>query len=294
MMGTFIQLVVDGLALGSVYGAIALAIVLVHQSTGMINFAQGGMAVLSAYLSFTFLGLGVPLLLAIVLSVAASFVLGALVERFLMRRFMRGEADTQVVVTVGLLTLVTGICGWLWSYNNLQFPSLFPSSGFSLLGAAISWRSLGTFVVIAGIMVLLQLLFQGTRLGLALRAVADNRQSAAFSGLPVGRLLMVGWGLAAALGAVAGSLVAPRLSLTPGMLDTVLVYALAAVILGGATSPVGVVVAAWLIGVLENLAAVYLPFIGHDLKIAVPFILLFVVLLLRPQGLFGRKSVVRV
>jgi branched-chain amino acid transport system permease protein len=207
---------------------------------------------------------------------------------------MGGEADTSVVVTVGLLTLITGICGWLWSYNNLQFPSLFPSSAFAVLGASISWRSLGTFLVIAGIMVLLQLLFQGTRFGLALRAVADNRQSASFSGLPVGRLLMAGWGLAAALGAVAGSLVAPRLSLTPGMLDTVLVYALAAVILGGASSPVGVVVAAWLIGVLENLAAVYLPFIGHDLKIAVPFILLFVVLLVRPQGLFGRKTVVRV
>lgn len=293
-MGTFIQLVVDGLALGSVYGAIALAIVLVHQSTGMINFAQGGMAVLSAYLSFTFLGMGLPLILAIVASVAVSFVLGALIERFLMRRFMGGEADTSVVVTVGLLTLITGICGWLWSYNNLQFPSLFPSSAFAVLGASISWRSLGTFLVIAGIMVLLQLLFQGTRFGLALRAVADNRQSASFSGLPVGRLLMAGWGLAAALGAVAGSLVAPRLSLTPGMLDTVLVYALAAVILGGASSPVGVVVAAWLIGVLENLAAVYLPFIGHDLKIAVPFILLFVVLLVRPQGLFGRKTVVRV
>ena len=220
--------------------------------------------------------------------------LGALIERFLMRRFMGGEADTSVVVTVGPLTLITGICGWLWSYNNLQFPSLFHSSAFAVLGASISWRSLGTFLVIAGIMVLLQLLFQGTRFGLALRAVADNRQSASFSGLPVGRLLMAGWGLAAALGAVAGSLVAPRLSLTPGMLDTVLVYALAAVILGGASSPVGVVVAAWLIGVLENLAAVYLPFIGHDLKIAVPFILLFVVLLVRPQGLFGRKTVVRV
>ncbi|MGM7671422.1 branched-chain amino acid ABC transporter permease [Microbacterium sp. A93] len=293
-MGTVIQLVVDGLALGSVYGAIALAIVLVNQSTGMINFAQGGMAVLSAYLAFTFLGLGLPLILAIILSVAASFVIGALIERFIMRRFMGGAEDTQVVVTVGLLTLFTGICGWLWSYNNHQFPSLFPSSAFHVLGAAISWRSLGTFLVIAAIMILLQLLFQRTKLGLALRAVADNRQSASFSGLPVGRLLMIGWGLAAALGAVAGALVAPRLSLTPGMLDTTLVYALAAVILGGITSPLGVVVAAWLIGVLENLAAVYIPVIGYDLKIAVPFILLFVVLLLRPQGLFGRKTVVRV
>ena len=105
---------------------------------------------------------------------------------------------------------------------------------------------------------------------------------------------MVGWGLAAALGAVAGVLVAPQLTLTPGMLDNALVYALAAVLLGGLTSPIGVVVAAWIIGVLENLAAVYIPFIGFDLKVAVPFILIFVVLIVRPQGLFGRKVVVRV
>jgi branched-chain amino acid transport system permease protein len=163
-----------------------------------------------------------------------------------------------------------------------------------VFGASISLRSIGTTVVIIAIMILLQLLFIGTKLGLALRAVAINPQSAAFSGLPVGRLLMVGWGLAAALGAVAGALVAPQLTLTPGMMDNALVYALAAVILGGLTSPVGVVVAAWLIGVLENLAAVYVSFIGYDLKVAVPFILIFVVLIVRPQGLFGRKVVVRV
>ena len=293
-MGTFIQLVIDGLATGSVYGAIALAIVLVNQSTGMINFAQGGMAVLSAYFACTLLGLGLPLILAILGSVVISFVLGALIERFLMRRFEGGDPDTAVVVTIGLLTLITGVAGWIWSYNNLQFPSLFPSASFPVLGAAVSWRSLGTFLVIAAIMVGLQLLFQKTKVGLALRAVADNPKSAAYSGLPVGRLLMIGWGLAAALGAVAGALVAPKLSLTPGMLDGPLTYALAAVILGGLTSPIGVVVAAWLIGVLENLAAVYVPFIGNDLKIAVPFALLFVVLLVRPQGLFGRKTVVRV
>lgn len=293
-MGTFIQLVVDGLAMGSIYGAIALAIVLVNQSTGMINFAQGGMAVLSAYFAYALLGMGLPLILAILVAVAISFVLGALIERLLMRRFESGDPDTAVVVTIGLLTLITGIAGMVWSYNNLQFPSLFPPDSFSVLGAAVSWRSLGTFLTIAAIMVLLQLMFQKTKVGLALRAVADNPKSSAFSGLPVGRLLMIGWGLAAALGAVAGALVAPRLSLTPGMLDGALVYALAAVILGGASSPIGVVFAAWLIGVLENLAAVYVPFIGHDLKIAVPFVLLFVVLLVRPQGLFGRKTVVRV
>jgi branched-chain amino acid transport system permease protein len=290
----FVQLTVDGLSTGSVYAAIALAIVLVHSATGLINFAQGGLAVLAAYVAWVLTNRGVPLVVAIAASVLFSFVLGAVLERYLMRRFERGDPDTAVVVTIGLLTLVTGIAGWLWTYNNQQFPSLFPLDTVSFLGISISIRSIGTTVVIIVVMVALQGLFVGTKLGLALRAVAINPQSAAFSGLPVERLLMVGWGLAAALGAVAGALVAPQLTLTPGMLDTTLVYALAAVILGGLTSPVGVVVAAWMIGILENLAAVYVGFIGFDLKVAVPFILIFVVLVVRPQGLFGRKSVVRV
>ena len=293
-MGKFVQLVVDGLSTGSIYGAIALAIVLVNQATGLINFAQGGMAVLAAYVAWWQTTHGVPLVLAILVSIVFSFALGAVVERWLMRRFERGDPDTAVVVTIGLLTLITGLCGWLWTYNNQQFPSLFPLGTVSFLGVSISIRSIGTTLVIVVAMLLLQGLFIGTKLGLALRAVAINPQSAAFSGLPVGRLLMVGWGLAAALGAVAGALVAPQLTLTPGMLDNALVYALAAVILGGLTSPVGVVVAAWIIGVLENLAAVYIDFIGFDLKVAVPFILIFVVLIVRPQGLFGRKTVVRV
>ncbi|TNC21523.1 branched-chain amino acid ABC transporter permease [Amycolatopsis alkalitolerans] len=293
-MGTFVQLVVDGLSTGSIYAALALAIVLVNQATGLINFAQGGMAVLSAYIAYSLLGAGLPLILAIGVAVLISFVLGAAIERLLIRRFERSETDTAIVVTIGLLTLLTGVSAWLWSYNNLQFPSLFPLASVDIFGAVVSVRSIGTTLTIVAIMILLQVLFRGTKLGLALRAVADNPASAAFSGLPVGRLLMVGWGFAAALGAIAGSLVAPQLTLTPGMLDNALVYALAAVILGGLNSPVGAVVAAWLIGVLENLAAVYVPFIGHDLKIAVPFVLIFVVLVIRPQGLFGRKVVARV
>jgi branched-chain amino acid transport system permease protein len=302
VFGTFVQLVVDGLASGSIYAAIALAIVLVNRATGLVNFAQGGMAVLSAYVAYSVVLLLGPatgevaaLIVGIVVSVLFSFALGAVVERFLLRRFERGDPDTAVVVTIGLLTLITGLCGWLWSYNYLPFPWFFPlSETVRILGVVVSVWSLTTFVVILVVMVLLQLLFLKTKLGLALRAVSDNPQSSALSGLPVGRLLMVGWGLAAALGAVAGALIAPKLELTPNMLDTTLVYALAAVIIGGLNSPLGAVTAAWGIAILENLAAVYLPFVGNDLKVAVPFVLIFVVLILRPQGLFGRRAVVRV
>lgn len=293
-MGTFIQLVVDGLSTGSIYAALALAIVLVNQATGMINFAQGGMAVLSAYIAWWFTQLGVNLILSILIAIGVSFLMGAVIERFLMRKFERGDPDTAIVVTVGLLTLITGLVAVIWGYNDQHMPRLFPTDTINFLGAALSVRSIGITLVIVGAMIVLQLMFVGTKLGLALRAVAVNPQSAAVSGLPVGRLLMVGWGLAASLGAIAGVLVAQTLTLVPGMMDTALVYALAAVILGGLSSPIGVVVAAWIIGVLENLAGVYVPIIGHDLKIAVPFLLIFIVLILRPQGLFGRKEVVRV
>ncbi|MCU1437602.1 MAG: Branched-chain amino acid transporter permease [Naasia sp.] len=299
--GTFVQLVVDGLAQGSIYAALALAIVLVHQATGLINFAQGGMAVLGSYIGMTVGNLVVPVnlilgvLVGVIVAVAASFAIGAFIERFVMRRFQGGEEDTKVVATIGLLTLITGAIGMIWGFNFIPYPFFFnTSTSFTVAGIAISLWSLTTFLTIVALMAVLQLLFTKTKMGLGLRAVADNPGSSALSGIRVGRMLMVGWGLAAALGTIAGILLAAKAQLNPGNFDAILVYALAAVIIGGLSSPIGAVVAALGIAVLENLAGTFLPWIGHDLKIAVPFVLLFVILLLRPQGLFGRKSVVRV
>jgi branched-chain amino acid transport system permease protein len=151
-VGQFIQLVVDGLSNGSIFAVLALAIVLVNQATGLINFAQGGMAVFSAYMTWYLTEHGLPLVVAIVLSALASFVLGGLLERFVIRRFERGDPDTAVVVTIGLLTLITGVCGWVWTYNNKQFPSLFSLHTVKIFGAAVSFRSIGTFLVIVAIM----------------------------------------------------------------------------------------------------------------------------------------------
>ncbi|GAA3773245.1 branched-chain amino acid ABC transporter permease [Microbacterium kribbense] len=294
MSSQFIQLIVDGLASGSIYAALALAIVLVYRATGLVNFAQGVMAVFSTYIAFTLWRAGLWPIAAILLAVGVSLVFGAGVERVVIRRFERGSVATAIVVTVGLFVLIQGISGAIWSYNPLTFPSLFPLSTVKIAGAVIGVRSLGTIAVLVVVVVLLQLLFQKTKLGLALRAVADNPESGSLLGLHVGRLLMIGWALAAALGAIAGCLVAPQVFLTPSMLDFVLVYALAAIITGGLDSPVGAVIAAWLIGILENLASAYLPVIGDDLKIIVPLLAMFIVLTVRPQGLFGRKELVRV
>ncbi|CCG03457.1 branched-chain amino acid ABC transporter permease [Blastococcus saxobsidens] len=293
-MSYFIQVVVDGLSNGAIYAALALAIVLVHQATGLINFAQGAMAVFATFLAYALTRAGVPVLLALLAAVVFGFVLGALIERGVMRHFEGGDPDTAVVATIALLVLLSGVSALFFGYEPHPFPSLFPNETIGVLGAFVSLRSIGTIAVLIVIMVLLQLLFRTTKLGLAMRAVADNPQSSALSGLPVSRLLMIGWGLAAALGAIAGVLVAPQLFISPGMLDFVLVYALAAAILGGLDSPIGAVVAAAFIGVAEGLAGAYVDFIGDDLKIAVPFIAVIVILIVRPQGLFGRKVTVRV
>jgi len=290
----FIQVVVDGLSNGVIYAALALAIVLVYRSTGLINFSQGGMAVLSTFVAFALVQAGAPVLVGLVVAVLFGFILGAFLERAVMRRFERGDPDTAVVATIALLVLLGGVGALFFGYEPHPFPSLFPNETLGIAGVFVSYRSIGTIIVLVVVMVLLQLLFRGTKLGLAMRAVADNPQSSALSGLPVSRLLMIGWGLAAALGAVAGVLVAPQLFISPNMLDFVLVYALASAILGGLDSPGGAVVAALFIGVVENLAGAYIDFIGDDLKIAVPFIAVIIILIVRPQGLFGRKVVVRV
>ncbi len=293
-MSYFVQVVVDGLSNGAIYAALALAIVLVYRATGLINFAQGGMAVAATFVAYALVRVGVPVLVALLAAVVAGFVLGALLERGVMRHFERGEPDTAIVATIALLLLLTGGSAFFFGYEPHPFPSLFPNRTFEVLGVFVSLRSIGTIVVLLAVMAGLQLLFRSTKLGLAMRAVADNPESSALSALPVSRLLMVGWGLAAGLGAVAGVLVAPQLFISPGMLDFVLVYALAAAILGGLDSPVGAVVAAAFIGVAESLAGAYVDVVGDDLKIAVPFLAVMVILVLRPQGLFGTKTTVRV
>lgn len=289
-----LQQVVDGITSGSIYGAVALALVLVYRSTGLINFAQGQLAAVSAYLAFSLTKSGLPVVAAIIVATVASAALGAGLERTLIRRFERADHLVTIVVTVALLICGNGLISLFWGADLKPFPAIFPSRNLSVGGLHFTASDVGTVVVLLCVIGLVDLLFQRTRFGLALRAVALNRESSAQSGLPVGRLLMAGWGIAALIGSVAGCLVAPTISLQPGMMDGVLVYALAAAILGGLDSPVGAIVAAWLIGITQNLAGAYVDFIGSDLQIVVPLVLMILVLLVRPQGLFGRKEVQRV
>jgi branched-chain amino acid transport system permease protein len=292
-MERFIQVIIDGWATGSLYGALAVAVVLIYRSTGIVNFAQGELAMFSTFIAWGLLQAGLPLGLAILATLGLSFVGGMVIERVIIRPVEGGEVLTLVIVTLGLFILTNSAAGWIWGFENRGFPSLFPEDAVTVGGVRLSVESLGIVAVLLGVVGLLFLLFQRTKIGLAMRAAALNPESSALVGVRVGTMLMLGWGLAAALGALAGVLVAPRLFLDVNLMGSVLIYAFAAAALGGFDSALGAVVGGWIIGVSENLAGTYVDFIGADLKILVPLGIIFVVLLVRPAGLFGTREVAR-
>lgn len=293
-MDRFFQQVVDGLASGSIYAATALALVFVFRSTHVVNFAQGEMAMFSTYIAWSLWSSGIPIWFAIGICLVISFVGGAVVERVVVRPFERGSVLTVVIVTIGLFIIFNALAGLHWGFFLKDFPSGFPRKIVTISSVRFSVQSLGVSATLIVIVAILYFLFQHTKIGLGMRAVASNPHSARLMGIRVGRMLMLGWGLAAALGAMAGVLVAPKILLDPNMMASVLIYAFAGAVLGGFDSPIGAVVGGLIVGVTENLAGSYVRFIGADLKIVVPFLLIFAVLLVRPAGLFGRQEVARV
>jgi branched-chain amino acid transport system permease protein len=292
-MERFIQVIIDGLATGSLYGALAVAVVLIYRATGIVNFAQGEMAMFSTFIAWGLLQAGLPLGLALLATLALSFAGGMLIERLIIRPVEGGEVLTLVIVTLGLYILVNSAAGWIWGFGNRAFPSVFGDDTIELAGVDISVESIGIVAVLLGVVGVLYAVFQHTKIGLAMRAVSINPDSSRLVGISVGRTLMVGWGIAALVGALAGALIAPRLFLDVNFMGGVLIYSFAAATLGGFDSPFGAVLGGWIIGIAENLAGTYVGFIGSDLKILVPLLTILVVLLFRPNGLFGSAEVAR-
>ncbi|MEX2048340.1 MAG: branched-chain amino acid ABC transporter permease [Gemmatimonadota bacterium] len=291
----FMQQVVSGLASGGIYAALALALVIVHRSTGVINFSQGEMATLCTYIAWTLtVNHGWDYWPAFVATLAFSFVFGVVTHRIVIRPVERGDLLRVVIVTIALLIAINGFVVWQWSGEPQALQSPFGSGTFDVGGVIVSVQDIGTIAVTIGIVILLWLLFQFTKVGLALRAAAVNPTEARLVGVRVTWMLALGWGLAAVLGAVAGMLTAPSVGLDPQMMQPILIYAFAAAVLGGIDSPFGAVVGGLALGVLLNLIGVYVDFVGAELKLPVALLVILVVLLVRPSGLFGRPEVKRV
>ena len=286
--------VVAGLGDGSVYASLALALVLIYRTTRAVNFAQGEMATFTTFIAWSLMNRGLSFWAAFPVVLAIAFVGGVAIERVLIRPIENAPVLTVVILTLGLALLLNGLSTVIWGGGDRNFPGGFSNSTFQLAGAHISYQYVGIVGVLAVLLVALGAFFRFTKLGLALRAAALNRDSSRLAGVRVGWMLALGWGIAAAVGAIAGMMVAPIEFLGPGMMQAVLLYAFAAAILGGLDSPVGAVVGGLLLGLTVDLLGRYVSYVDSTLKLPAALLLILLVLLVRPAGLFGRVATRRV
>jgi branched-chain amino acid transport system permease protein len=287
----FLHQIMSGIATGGIYASVALALVMIYQATHHVNFAQGEMATFSTYIALTLINYGLPYWVAFFATVIISFVMGLLIERILMRPMMNAPVLASVGVFIGLLLIFNAISGWIFDYTIKTFPSPFPSDQ-PLFGGYASGHEVGSTVVTLVVLLLVWLFFRFTSLGLAMRAAAYNPVSARLVGVRVGWMLALGWGLAAAIGAIAGMMVAPIVFLDPNMMAGILLYAFAGALLGGITNPLGAVLGGFAVGIIENIGGAYL--VGTELKLTLALVIIVCVLVVKPSGLLGRTVVSRV
>jgi branched-chain amino acid transport system permease protein len=293
-MADFVQQVVSGLAAGSIYASLALALVLIYRATDVVNFAQGEMATFTTYVAWSIMNHGVSYWPAFALTLGFAFFFGLSIQRTVIRPVERRPEIVIVIVTIGLLIAINGLVGWIWGGETKALDSPFPNRSWEIGGVAISVQDVGTLGVCLVTVLILWGFFRFTTIGLAMRSSAVNPDASRLLGVRVSWMLAIGWGLAAVLGAVAGLMAAPTVFLDPGMMLVILIYAFAAAVLGGIDSPVGAVVGGLLLGVIVNLLGAYVDFVGSELRLPTALAILLLVLIVRPQGLFGHVAVRRV
>jgi len=281
----------SGLANGIIYGSVALALVMIYQATHHINFAQGEMATFSTFIAWWLIQSGWPYWGAFFFTVAVSFAGGLLVQRIILKPIEKAPVMTNVIVFIGLLLIFNAFSGWFFDHTIKSFDSPFPKDS-ALATKYFSAHQIGSAGVLLLVLLGLFAFFKFTPIGLAMRAAAQNPDSARLVGIRVSWMLGLGWGLAAAIGAIAGMMVAPVVFLDPNMMAGILLYGFAAALLGGIDNPLGAVIGGFIVGMLENLLGAYV--IGTELKLTVALVLIVATLTLKPAGLFGKKVVVRV
>ena len=290
-MEALLHQIFSGLANGAIYGSIALALVMIYQATHHINFAQGEMATFSTFVAWALIQAGWPYWWTFMATLGLSFAGGMLLQRLVLRPFEKAPVLTNVIVFIGLLLIFNALSGWIFDHTLKSFPSPFAKDS-TLASRYFSAHELGSVAVMLCVLLALFGFFRFTPLGLAMRGAAQNPESARLVGIRVSWMLALGWGMAAAVGAVAGMMVAPIVFLDPNMMAGILIYGFAAALLGGIGNPLGAVLGGLIVGVLENLLGAYL--IGTELKLSVALLLIVATLTLRPNGLFGKTVVTRV
>ncbi|OVZ55076.1 branched-chain amino acid ABC transporter permease [Pigmentiphaga sp. NML080357] len=290
-MNELTQQVAAGLVNGCLYAMLALALVMIYRATNHVNFAQGEMALLSTYVAAALIHAGLPYWVAAFAAIAFGFLSGALVERVLLRPLHNAPILAVVTVFIALMITISAVIGLVFGHHSETFPS--PFAVLEGLGqGSLSPHAIGTIAVTVLVLAGMTVFFKTTNLGLAMRAVAMQPLSSELSGINVRRILMMGWGLAGVIGAIAGLLAAPIVFLEPHMMSGIMIYGFAAAVLGGVDSPVGAIVGGLAIGVGENLLGAFVT--GNELKLTIALVAMFSILVLRPQGLFGSRIIRRV
>ena len=286
-MGRFVVLTLNGLTEGAIYAAMALALVMIWRATRVVNFAQGAMAMFTTYLALFALERGAPYWVAFIVALLCGLLLGACVERVLVRPVESSPPLNVVILTLGVLLVLEALAPMIFGGQIRSFPAAFSIVGMRVGSLAIPFSPFDLFTLgsVLGLMVILLLLFQKTDLGLRMRAAAFNPDVSRLLGIRVGRMLTLGWSLASLVGALAGVLIAPSLLLYPTFMDQVLVFGFTGAVLGGLDSAVGAVVGGLLMGFALSYVGGYL---GSDLETVGALVILIAVLMVRPRGLFSR------
>ncbi len=289
-MEHLLQQILGGLATGAIYACIALAVVMIYQAIDHFNFAQGEMAMFSAFIAWQLIDWGANYWVAFFICIVVSFIAGVAIERIIFAPLHNAPILTHIVVFIALFQIFNATAGFIWEFTIKVFPSPFPDR-LPFETTLIGPHDLGMMAVVLIMLSLIYIFFRFTPIGLAMRAAAAAPDSARLVGINVGWILALGWGLAAAIGAVAGMMIAPVVFLEPGMMVGILLYGFAGAVVGGLTSPGGAVVGGFLMGVIEPLAGMA---IGSELKLTVALVVIVTILIFRPAGLFGRVVVERV
>jgi len=293
-MDRFLEYFFLGLSTGAIYASLALAIVILTKPMRHPNVAQGQMAMFSTYIAWVLINAGLPYWFAFLATLVISFFIGMIIERIIFRPLEQASIPNQFILLIGLFLFLRGTAGWIFGYDTRAFPAAFPSNVPFLTSHYISANQALILGIVTLLLISTGLFFKFTKLGLALRAIAQNPLSSTLVGINISAMLMLSWGISAAIGAISGMLIAPTIFLDPPMMDGVFIYAISGSILGGITSPVGVVVGGIMIGLINAILINYLNLINGELDTTATLFIMIAIILFKPTGLFTKKITIRV
>ena len=291
----FSQMLINGIVVGSIYGLVALGFVLIYRASGALNMANGEFVIIGPYICLVLMtAYDIPFLVALLITLVFSAVLGLAVERLVVRPIQNAPVISVIMATIGLSSLLAGAVHMIWGHQTRVFPPIFPPTPVQIGGVIITPVYLWSFVVVIALLVLFLLFFKFSKMGIAMRAVADDRTAASSMGISVKNVYAATWTIAAVVAAIGGVLLGNINGVSPTM-SAIGLTVLPVVILGGLDSVLGAIIGGFIIGICQNLAGGYLdPLVGGGLKDVVPFIIVLLILMVKPHGLFGSRGIERV